>query len=181
MKKYISVLFILMTVAASAQQRYVTHTGHVSFYSHAPIEDIEADNHAVSSIISNGQLVFDVPMKSFEFKKSLMQEHFNENYLESDKYPKATFKGMILAFDKIDLKKDGTYPVDVEGDMTIHGVTNKIKTKGSIAVKGNTLHAEAAFPIALKDYKIKIPSLVITNIAEVVQVKADLNYEPYTK
>jgi polyisoprenoid-binding protein YceI len=156
----------------------MTRTGHISFYSDAPAEKIEANNYQVSSALTSaGDLVFQVPIKSFEFKKALMQDHFNENYLESDKYPKATFKGKVLNIDKLNLNKDGKYPVDVEGELTIHGITKKISSKGILDVKGNKINATTTFPITLKDYNIAIPKIAQEKIAEIVEVKADLNYE----
>jgi len=181
MKKSFLTILLLLPLLVNAQQRYISRNGHISFFSHAPIEDIEANNNAVSSVLSNGEIAFEVPIKSFEFKKELMQEHFNSNYMESDKFPKANFKGNIADFNKVDLKKNGTYNVEVDGSMTIHGVTQKIKTKGTLTVKDNTVRAQATFPIALKDYNISIPTLVIQKIAEVVQVTVDINYQPYTK
>lgn len=181
MKKTFLALLLFIPVALNAQQRYIARNGHISFFSHAPIEDIEANNNAVSSVLSKGEIAFEAPIKSFEFKKELMQEHFNENYLESDKYPKATFKGTIINFNKIDLKKNGTYPVEVDGDITIHGVTNKVKTKGTLTVKDNNIRAQSSFPIVLKDYNISIPTLIIEKLAEVVQVTVDITYQPYTK
>ena len=181
MKKIFLTLLLFAPVVLNAQQRYIARNGHISFFSHAPIEDIEANNNAVSSVLSNGGMAFEAPIKSFEFKKELMQEHFNENYLESDKFPKATFKGTIIDFNKIDLKKNGVYPVAVDGNMTIHGVTNKVKIKGTLTVKDNTIRAQSSFPISIKDYNISIPTLVIEKIAEVVQVTVDITYQPYTK
>ncbi len=181
MKKTFLLLLVLLPVALSAQQRYISRNGHISFFSHAPIEDIEANNNAVSSVLSNGEIAFEVPIKSFVFPKELMQEHFNSNYMESDKFPKASFKGTIVDFNKVDLKKNGTYNVEVDGNMTIHGVTNKVKTKGTLTVKDNNINAKTTFPISIKDYNISIPTLVVQKIAEVVQVTVDINYQPYTK
>jgi hypothetical protein len=181
MKKIILAVLLFVPMALSAQQRYIAHNGHVSFFSHAPIEDIEANNDVVSSIISNGDIAFEAPIKSFVFKKELMQEHFNENYLESDKYPNATFKGTIVDYSKIDLKKNGSYPVEVDGSLTMHGVTNKVKAKGTFTVKDNTIRAQSTFPITLKDYNISIPTLIVEKLAEVVKVTVDINYQPYTK
>ncbi|MFL5727842.1 MAG: YceI family protein [Cytophagaceae bacterium] len=180
MKTALSLFLFLLTGSLSmAQTKYMTRTGHVSFLSDAPKEKIEAQNNQVSSILSStGDLVFKVPIKSFEFKQALMQDHFNENYLESDKFPQATFKGKILNMDKVDLKKDGKTTVDVEGDLTIHGVTKKITTKATLDIKGNKINASTTFPVTLKEYNILIPKMASEKLAETVQVKADLNYEP---
>jgi polyisoprenoid-binding protein YceI len=179
MKKIIiGLLSCLLAINSFSQGKYMTRTGHISFISNAPQEKIEANNYQVSSALTTaGDLIFQVPVKSFEFKQALMQDHFNENYLESDKYPKATFKGKILNMDKLDLKKDGKFPVDVEGDLSMHGVTKKIITKGQLEIKGNKIMATATFPIALKDYNISIPKIAKEKLAEIVDVKAELNYE----
>jgi polyisoprenoid-binding protein YceI len=115
-------------------------------------------------------------VKSFEFKVALMQEHFNENYMESDKLPKSSFKGKISNLDKIDFKKDGMYPAEVSGDLTIHGVTKPVATSGTIEVKGQTLTAKAKFTVSPKDYNIVIPSLVEDKIAKTIDINVDVPY-----
>lgn len=184
MKKLIlSTLMGILAVTAVAQDKYFTRTGHVSFYSETPIEKIEAHNYQVTSVLNalSGEMDFSILIKSFEFEKALMQEHFNENYMESDQLPKATFKGKIKNFDKIDFKKNGVYPIEVEGDMTIHGVTKQITAKGTLEVKDGQIQGKAEFPVTLKDYNISVPKIAQEKISETVQVKADLKYEAYTK
>ena len=110
-----------------------------------------------------------------------MQEHFNENYMESDKLPKATFKGAVLNMKDIDVKKDGVYNVDVKGDLTIHGVTKNVTEKGTLEVKGGKINASSKFHVIPEDYDIKIPSLVKEKIAKELEVTVELNYEPLTK
>jgi polyisoprenoid-binding protein YceI len=158
---------------------YVTRTGHISFFSKAPLEDIEAHNRQASSSINtaNGEMAFQVLIKGFEFEKALMQEHFNENYLESDKFPKATFKGKITDMKAVKFRKTGTYNVDVEGDLTIHGITKKITAPGTIVVDADGIHAKSTFKVAIKDYNIVIPSLVKDKIAELVDVNVDMVYK----
>ncbi|RPD40039.1 YceI family protein [Chitinophaga barathri] len=148
------------------------------FYSSAPMEDIEAKTtQGVSAINTATKAVyFKVPINTFQFKKKLMQEHFNENYLESDKYPHAEFKGKVL--ENPDLTKDGVYPVTVEGNMLIHGVNKTYKEKGTLTVQNGKLSAKAVFNVRVADHKIKIPSLVIKNIAEVVEVTVEATYLP---
>jgi polyisoprenoid-binding protein YceI len=178
MKTIFTLLSCLLALHCFSQGKYMTRTGHISFYSNAPAEKIEANNYQVSSALTTaGDLIFQVPIKSFEFKQALMQDHFNENYLESDKFPKATFKGKVLNMEKLDLKKDGKYPIEVEGELIMHGVTKKIVSKGMLEVNGNKINATSSFPIALKDYNITIPKMAKEKLAEVVDVKADLNYE----
>ena len=124
---------------------------------------------------------FAVLIKAFQFEKALMQEHFNENYMESDKYPKAIFKGAIVDASTVDFSKDGDYPVKVKGKLTIHGVTNEVETDGTIDVKDGKISASSNFEIAVADYKIKIPSVVKDNIAKTVQIVVDMNYELFKK
>src|SRR5687768_4455396 len=121
-----SILLAVMISAAglvNAQDKYFTKTGKISFYSKAPMEDIEAKNKTVAAVmdIKTGALQFSVLMKSFEFEKALMQEHFNENYVESDKFPKADFKGSVVNNSSVNYSKDGTYNTMVKGKLTIHG------------------------------------------------------------
>jgi polyisoprenoid-binding protein YceI len=184
MKKF---LFILLasaaaTVPASAQ-KYLSKTAHVSFFSDTPMEKIEAHNRQGTTVVDfeKKEMVFTVLMKSFEFDKALMQEHFNEKYVESATYPKATFKGKFTPKGELAPVKDGTYPVTVEGTMEIKGKTNPVKAEGVFTVKGGKLSGTSKFFIVLADYGIKIPGAVKDNIAEKVQVTVDANYDAYTK
>src|SRR5436190_13044473 len=119
-----------------AQDRFATRTGHITFTSDTPAELIVGDNHKVTSVMdaASGAIQFEVLIKAFEFKKALMQEHFNENYMESNTFPKASFKGNMTGATAEQLKKAGTYEVMVEGDLTIHGVTKPVKVKGTLTV-----------------------------------------------
>lgn len=182
--KILLVAFFLLTGWAQAQTKYFTKKGKISFYSETPAEKIEAHNNRVTSVLEaeSGKLEFSVLITAFEFEKALMQEHFNENYMESSKYPKATFKGSITNIKDIDLKKDGTYNVSIKGDLTMHGVTKNITEKATITVKGGAISAESTMNVALKDYNIKIPSVVGQKIAEVIQVKIKIaSYDPLKK
>ena len=181
--KLSSLLLLLLVVLvlgssgrAQAQGKYLTKTGQVSFFSSAPIEDIEARNQQVAAVLDlgTGQLAFVVPIKGFVFKRTLMQEHFNENYLESDKYPKATFSGRFVGLDAATLATAGPHNTQVEGDLTMHGVTHHIKVPASVELKGSQLLAQATFPVATADYGITIPLLVRNSIAKVVTVRVAL-------
>jgi len=124
-------------------------------------------------------MVFMVLMKGFQFEKALMQEHFNEKYVESSKYPKATFKGGLTDLSQVDFDQPGTYTVAVAGDLTIHGVTREVTTEGTLTVQENgSVLAKAIFPVAVADYEITIPAVVRDNIAKEVEVRVDLAYEP---
>lgn len=175
------VLVCVTAYPALSQKAHLDKQAQISFFSEAPLENIDAHSKSAVGIIdiSNGAVFFKVPIKSFSFKKALMQEHFNENYMESDKYPHATLKGQIKEFP--DLKKEGTYNVVVEGDLTIHGVTQKRSIPGTIRVQGDTLTVTSEFDVRLADHNIKIPTLVIKNIAEVVQVKVNSTLLPSSR
>lgn len=174
----ISIVFLLVASTAGAQKVY-TKNGSVSFFSKSPLENISADNNQVMSVLNQqtGEMQFSILIKSFRFKKALMEEHFNENYLESDKFPKATFKGVVNDLSKINLSKDGSYAVQVSGDLTIHGVTNKVTTPGIITVKSGVAKATSKFSVKLGDYKVEIPKLVKDNIAEVIEITVACTYD----
>jgi polyisoprenoid-binding protein YceI len=175
MKKILALAF-LMIAMQSKGQLYMTNTGEVSFFSKTPMEDIDAINKSVSSIINTATNEVAVQMRitNFVFPNKLMQEHFNENYLESEKFPSATFKGKIK--ESVNLTVPGTYAIEALGSATIHGVTRPIELKGSIVSTGNNLSLSCQFEIKLVDYQIKIPKIVFAKIAEVIKVSSKLNY-----
>ena len=170
-------LILLLLSNESPAQKYKSISSSVHFFSDAPMEDIEAINPDGQSAIdlSSGEIVFSIPIKSFEFEKSLMQEHFNENYLESDKYPTATFQGIVSGFN---MDAEGWQKAKAEGSMNIHGVSNDLSVDGEIRIEEGSIEIKSKFPITLKDYKIKIPKVVFYNIAEVVEVTITFKYEP---
>ena len=181
MKKSIIVLLLsVMTITAGAQSLYMTKTGKVSFNSRSSVEKIEADNNEVSSVINTqtGDMVFAILLKSFHFDRALMEEHFNENYVESDKFPKSTFKGKISNLSAINFTKDGSYPATVEGDLTMHGVTKKVTSNGTLTVKAGKIAAYAKFSLKLKDFDISIPSLVADKISQDIDIIVDCKYDP---
>ena len=128
-----------------------------------------------------GEFAFVVLIKSFKFKKALMEEHFNENYMESNKFPKANFQGSITDLNTINFFKDGTYPVIVKGVLTLHGIVKNIEAPGIISVAQGKINANSTFKINLKDYKIKVPAVVSNNIAETISITVDCKYDPYKK
>ncbi len=173
---------MLLLIPCTHAQKYFTREGKITFNSEAPLERIEAVNNSVTSIIDleSGQLEFAVLIKAFQFEKALMQEHFNENYMESSKYPKATFRGAIQDFDRSALTAEGEHPVSVAGDMTIHGVTKAVSAEGRLIVRGETIEAFSTFELNVPEYDIKIPGLMSEKIAETVTLEVNLEYEPYT-
>jgi hypothetical protein len=169
-----------MSLSSQAQDKYFTKTGKIEFSSKASMEDIEAKNKTVAAILDTktGALQFSVLMKGFEFPKALMQEHFNENYIESDKYPRAEFKGTVTNNANIDYTKDGTYTAQVSGQLTIHGVTKNVNTTGSFKVDGGKIDVSAVFNVLVADYKIKIPSIVKDKVSNTIKVTVDCRLEP---
>jgi len=171
-------LLIIATVSISvAQEKYEVHSGFISFFSSAPFEDIYAENHQIKSLIdlSTGELAFVVPIPGFKFKKSLMETHFNKKYLESDKFPNAIFTGKFITSSPLD--KRGLNPVLVEGELKIHGVTLKLKEVGKMTFYKGELLVISEFKLRPKAFNIKIPKLLIKNIAEEVLVKVNLRYK----
>lgn len=180
MKWKLVVIFTVIAQWTAAQNRYYTKTGQISFYSDAPMEKIEAVNRSVSAVLdkSTGQLQFLVLMKGFEFKKALMQEHFNENYVESDRYPKAQFRGMVVNNPAINYEREGSYVAVVKGKLSLHGKEQDVETKGTISVKNGKLGCEAVFVIRLNDFEVKIPALVKDKVAERVTITVSCSLEP---
>lgn len=171
--------FLVLAVFTAAQvnaQKYMTKNGHIMFYSETPIETIQADNQQVNAALDvlTGELVFKVLMKSFQFEKALMQEHFNENYVESHKFPNSVFQGKITNIEQFDINKPGTFDALIEGELNLHGVTQKINEKGTLTVEGDVIKGNCKFNIKPADYDIKIPKAVINNIAEEIEVTVDV-------
>ena len=184
MKKLITTaLFIsILTINARAQlYRGKADATSISFFSKSPLEDIDATSKKVTVVMktTTNDIQFAVPMISFKFPKPLMEEHFNENYVESTKFPACTFKGKIN--ETIDFTKDGEHKVTVKGTMNLHGVTKEVESTGTITVKGTDIMVASAFKIKIADYNIKVPSLYVQNIAEIVDVKVNATLEPFTK
>lgn len=181
MKKLIVVSFLCIQFTVSfAQSVYITRTGKISFFSKTSMADIEAVNKEVTSIfnLETLEIGFSVPIKSFRFQWALMEEHFNENYLESNKFPKATFQGKVTNLSADDLKKEGSYAVVVRGDLTMHGVTQNITAKGEVVIEKAGISATSAFIVKLADFKIEVPSLVANKISESLEIKVNCQYKP---
>lgn len=178
MNKFYGWLFLtILCLNTKAQDVLVDKQSRISFFSSAVLEDIKANSNRASSAlnIKTNEIAFKIAIKSFEFKKKLMQEHFNENYMESDKYPYATFVGKIT--NAVDLKRVGKYQVMVTGNLEIHGVKKSYTTRVNIDVKRDRIIAQSTFNVKLADHKIKIPRVVIKNIAEEVEVKVASTYQ----
>ncbi len=174
-----AIMLCVVAISHLEAQRLITRNGHVWFHSSTPIEDIEAHTYQAMSVLDTdkGEMAFAILMMSFQFEKALMQEHFNEKYVESEKYPKATFKGRITNWTDVKLDQAGEYPVKVEGTLDLHGEAHPVSSAGKLKVDGNKINGQASFRILLEDYKIKVPSVVRENIAEVIDIVVDVNYE----
>ncbi len=152
-------------------QLYMTKTGETSFFSETPLESIAAVNKQVLVILNteNGEVAIKMQQRNFHFPNKLMEEHFNENYMETEKYPAAAFTGKVKG--KMDYSKDGTYPVHAEGVLEIHGVKQNRDIRGQIVISGGKLILNSDFDVKPADHKIEVPTLVIAKIAEAIAVK----------
>lgn len=171
--------FSLISIHVSAQ-KLVSSKTHFKFFSSTPAEDIEANNYKTVGTIetSTGEVVFSVPMQSFEFKKSLMQQHFNgKKYLDTKTNPKAKLKGKIDNLSEVNFEEDGSYPVSISGELTINGVTNAIAEEATILVEGGKVSLDSKFNITLADYEVAFEKgKPAKNIAKVVEVTVKAVY-----
>lgn len=163
---------LLQLQPATAQKVFGTRNGQIIFQSPTD-EDVKATNNEVSSRLSDkGDLSFSLLIKSFRFKMAEMQDHFNTEYLHSSKYPRADFKGTINNIKTVNFSKEGNYPVEVSGDLTLHGVTRKISSRGSITIKGGKPFAKASFTIIMKDFGIQAE-----DVTEKVVITVNCQYQ----
>ncbi len=179
MKLTLALLVIcLANQSLKAQHILVSRNAAISFYSSTVLEDIEAKSTTANSAMdtSTGELIFKVSNTSFQFKKKLMQEHFNENYMESERYPYSEFKGKIIG--DYNLNINGTYHVKVEGMLFIHGVSKSYTNVAELIVNNKNIVASTIFKVRIADHRIQVPSLVFKNIAEFVDVKIMALYQP---
>lgn len=178
---FISAVALCFTLQASAQ-KYFTKGGRIDFDATAPSspEKIQAVNRTVTCVMdaANGNIQFAVLVKGFTFERALMQEHFNENYMESEKFPKSDFKGTITNNSSVNYSKDGSYPVTVKGKLTIHGETREVEAPGKLVVQGSKITATANFSVPLADYKIAIPGVVADKINKNAKIEVTCSLEP---
>lgn len=172
--KQITLVFLGWVASFSVfaqQNQWICRTGETSFFSETPLENISALNKNVASIIdfTKGEIAVRMTMTEFKFQNHLMEEHFNENYMESEKFPTGTFKGKIQ--EVIDITKNGTYNISAKGQLTMHGVAKERVLKGKLTVNNGQITLISSFDVALKDHKIEIPTLVMAKIAEVLTIK----------
>ena len=183
MKKLILSLVIFAGLAVQVQaQKYFTKGGRIDFDATATSspEKIQAVNRTVTCVMdaANGNIQFAVLVKGFTFERALMQEHFNENYMESEKFPKSEFKGTIANNASVNYSKDGSYNVTVKGKLTIHGETREVEAPGKLVVQGGKIIATANFNVQLADYKISIPGVVADKINKSAKIDVTCNLEP---
>lgn len=183
-KLMLAAIFSLLVGTISttqAQSKYFDKNCDVTFLSSTPLEDIEGKNASAVAVmdIASGAIEVSVLVKAFSFEKALLEEHFNENYMESEKFPKATFKGKIKNISEVKLTADGTYPVTLTGTLTMHGVSKEITNEGTIKVKDGAMKANASFIVKPGDYSIEIPSMVKDKIAKEITVQVAVDFQPY--
>lgn len=177
-------IFFLLLVAhfsIHAQDIYSSQTAKISFFSNTSMENIDANSGVVVTALNTktNMLFIKVPIQSFQFKKALMQDHFNEDYLESDKYPNATFSGKVN--ETVDYTKNGTNNVTLTGKLTIHNVAKDTTFAGTLTVSIGHIQLHAEFPVKLVDYNITVPKLVFEHIAQAIKVTFDADCVPYVK
>lgn len=177
-KSVLLIAFCALLIPVASAQVYITRTGVINFFSKTPMEDIKAENNQVYAAIdlSKKKIAFSMLMKSFLFRKELMQEHFNENYVESDRHPKSTFKGTFTG--DVDPQKPGVYNVQAQGVITLHGVEKSINTPATIEITGDGLTGTARFALLPQDFDITIPGIVRDKIAEQIDVQVNISCKP---
>ena len=180
MKHLFSLMLLAFALNTSYAQvkLYSTKTGTIFFDAGTGVEDIKATNKGVTAVIqpSTGAIQFEAAIKGFEFKVQLMEDHFNENYMESETYPKSTFRGTIENPSAVNYSKDGNYPVTVTGILEMHGVKKEITAKGTISVKKGQVSSSATFEVKLADFGIKIPAIAKEKLSEKATIKVDCSY-----
>ncbi|MGZ3751633.1 MAG: YceI family protein [Mucilaginibacter sp.] len=179
MKYFAIVLLSLLNFHQAGQDLYTCKNARISLFSGALIEDIKAVTSSGVSVFNavTGELDFSVAISTFQFEKAFMQQHFNSDYMESDKYPRAIFKGKIQ--EHIDITKEGTYAVNAEGVLTVHGVAQKRIIQGNLTVKNGLLYMTSEFKVKCADHHIDIPQILFYHIAETIKITVSATYNPY--
>jgi hypothetical protein len=183
MRNTLLLLVCILTFNCYSQEKLFTKTGKAYFMSHTDVIDIDGTNRQVISFIDTktGEMNAAMLIKGFEFTLATAAEHFNETYMESHLYPKATFKGKIDNFDQLDFKKNGIVSIFVTGDLTIHGVTKTINVPATLEIKEGLTLGKCSFKVSINDYAIKVPNVVEHRVAKVVDVQLEFEYKPYQK
>ena len=179
MKKVLFTALVAVSALSATAQRYLAKETYIRFFSSTPVEDIEATTNTAVAVWdrATGEVAFQVNIKSFTFEKALMQEHFNENYLHSDKYPKATFKGKLTDAAAVNWDIDGTYSAQLKGTMNIHGVEKVIVVPATVVIKDKAPSLSSKFKVKCVDYNIEIPTVVFAKIAEEIEVTVKAKFD----
>lgn len=178
------ILFMTLLLRVStgySQDKYFTKTGKIFFKcTKSPLEKVEATNKSITCVLDTktGNMQFAVLMKGFEFERALMQEHFNENFVESSRFPKSDFKGQIINNNEINYTKNGTYTAKVKGKLQIHGELRDVETTGTIVIKEGKIFSNSVFTVLLSDFNIGIPTLVSDKVSNTVNIAVDCSLEP---
>ncbi|NOT52008.1 MAG: YceI family protein [Chitinophagaceae bacterium] len=184
MKILFAIIFGTTIAYQGLGQKYFTKNAKINFdaTSASSPEKVEAINRSATCVLDTktGAIQFSMLMKGFEFERALMEEHFNENYVESDKFPKSEFKGKIKDNDDVKYDKDGTYTVKVKGDITIHGETKEVEADGKVIIQNGKITAEADLSVKLSDFKISIPGLVADKVSKTAKITVTCSLEPLT-
>jgi len=179
MKKLFTITLAISLIASSQlfAQKYKTTEGQIEIFSQTPVFTIEGMDKKVASIINfeTGDVVATTLVRSFKFHEALVEDHFNENYMESEKYPKASFKGKITNIKDVDLKKNGEYKISIKGDLTLHGQTNPLEVPGTLTVKDGKLSGKTVFNVSLAGYKIHVEESYKDAIKD--EIKLNINFD----
>jgi polyisoprenoid-binding protein YceI len=172
-----------LAIAAQGQPLYVSKTNTTSFFAGTAVEDIDATNTKAVSLlnVTTGEISISIPNKEFHFKRALMEEHFNENYMETAKYPKSEFKGRIKNPEQVNFSSTTPFTVAVTGTLTIHGVAKERTIEVTVVNQGGKIEGKATFTIALSDHNIDRPKILWEKLAETVNITSTFTYEPYKK
>ena len=175
-KILLSLIVTFLTLSLYSQEKYMTRNGNISFSSDTPLEKIKGTNKHVVCILNmeNGELVFQMKIISFEFKKALLEEHFNEKYMESEEFTRSTFSGKIDNWENVNLEEGKIIDVSVEGVIEVHGIKKTITTDGKLQLMNGNIHLLSAFSLKISDFNIKISGVVKDKIAKSVDVSVDI-------
>jgi len=180
MNKLLPLFLMLLSFADfnKNENQFIARQGQVTFFSYTSVENIEAKNNQVLSILDTDtqEVAISMLMRAFVFKKDLMYEHFNESYIESDLYPKANFRGKILNFDTKTSEKQTKI---IRGNLNIHGISKEIDIKATIKKIGESYTIYGEFEVFVNDFQIKIPPILSSNIAKSISIKFNFQYQHY--
>ncbi|EDP95346.1 YceI family protein [Kordia algicida OT-1] len=174
------VTFILSITVHAQSNEFIERQGQVTFFSYTSVENIQATNNQVLSLFKpeTKAIAVRILMRAFVFKKTLMREHFNESYVESDLYPKATFSGTIVDFD---ITNQGEQTRIIKGEFTLKNVTKPVEIKAKITKTATGYTIEGSLDVLIDDYKINVPPLLSPNISKKIEVSFNFKYAPYEK